>query len=153
MESVWSYPRPPAVEPCARRARVEVGGIAVADSLEALRVLETSQAPAIYFPPGDVMVGLLRPAARRSLCEWKGEASYYDLDVGDSERPEAAWAYPEPVPGYEQLRGHVAFYPQRVDACYLGEERIEPNQGDFYGGWITGDLQGPFKGGPDSTGW
>ena len=153
MESVWSYPRPPAVEVCGRRARVVVGGVTVADSSSALRVLETSQAPAIYFPPGDVADELLRPVARRSLCEWKGEAGYFDVEVGGRRRAEAAWAYAQPVASYTALRDHVAFYPQRVDACFLGEERIEPNAGDFYGGWITSDLEGPFKGGPGSLGW
>jgi len=132
---------------------VEVRGVTVADSLGALRVLETSQAPAIYFPPGDVMVELLRPATRRSLCEWKGAARYYDIEAGGTRCTDAAWAYPDPHPSYAELRDHVAFYPQRADACFLGEERIEPNQGDFYGGWITSDLEGPFKGGPGSRSW
>ncbi len=153
MESVWDYPRPPRVEPCARRAAVEVGGVTVAESSNALRVLETSQAPAIYFPPADVRMELLKPNRRQTFCEWKGTAEYFDIEAGSRLAEAAAWAYPDPDPRYEPIRDHLAFYPQRVDLCLLGEERVEPNEGDFYGGWITSDIQGPFKGGPGSRGW
>jgi len=149
MESVWDYPRPPRVEPCLVRARVELNGVTIADSTAALRVLETSQAPAIYFPPGDVAMDELSAAGRQSLCEWKGRASYFDVRSAR----QAAWAYPDPVPRYAELRDHVAFYAQSMDACFVGDERVDPNQGDFYGGWITSDLVGPFKGGPGSLGW
>jgi uncharacterized protein (DUF427 family) len=151
VESVWDYPRPPRVEPCRRRARVELGGLTVADSLRALRVLETSQAPGIYFPPDDVCG--LEPSSRTSFCEWKGRAVYFDVVAGARRAAAAAWSYPEPVGRYAELRGYVAFYPQAVDACYLGDERVEPNAGDFYGGWITRDVQGPFKGGLGTLGW
>lgn len=153
MESVWDYPRPPRVEPCAARVRVELGGVTIADSATALRVLETSQAPGIYIPPADVAMEYVFQTQRRTLCEWKGQATYFDIAVGDRSVPGAAWAYPEPIARYAELRDHLAFYPQCVDACFLGDERVDPNQGDFYGGWITGDLQGPFKGGPGSLGW
>jgi uncharacterized protein (DUF427 family) len=123
----------------------------VADSRRVLRVLETSQAPGIYFPPEDV--SHLEAAGRRSLCEWKGQAAYFDVVVGSRRAEAAAWSYPAPVGRYAELRDHVAFYPQAVDACWLGEERVEPNAGDFYGGWITGDLQGPFKGAPGTLHW
>ena len=149
MESVWDYPRPPAVERSARRARVEHGGIVIADSTEARRVLETSQPPAIYFPPADVRMDLLEPNSQRTWCEWKGQASYWDVAGAEA----AAWSYPEPAPAYAELRDHVAFYPQRVDACYLDEERVTTNEGGFYGGWITADVIGPFKGGPGTAGW
>ena len=149
MESVWDYPRPPAVEPSSRRARVEHGGIVVADSENALRVLETSQPPGIYFPPGDVRMDLLEANGRRTLCEWKGQARYWSLAGSEA----AAWSYPDPVSRYAALRDHVAFYPQRVDACFLDDERVESNEGDFYGGWITDDITGPFKGGPGTAGW
>ncbi len=151
MESVWDYPRPPRVEPCLRRARVELGGVTVADSERALRVLETSQAPGIYFPPEDV--SHLEANGRRSLCEWKGQAVYFDVVVGERRAEAAAWAYPDPVARYAELRDHVAFYPQSVDACRLGDELVEPNAGDFYGGWITSDVQGPFKGAPGTRHW
>jgi uncharacterized protein (DUF427 family) len=150
VESVWDYPRPPRVEPCGSRVRVVAAGVTVADSERALRVLETSQAPAIYVPPDDVDASLLRPATGRpTLCEWKGRAVY--LDVGGA--PRAAWSYPVPRPGYEAIRDHLAFYPQRVEACYLGDERVAANGGDFYGGWITADVCGPFKGAPGTTHW
>jgi uncharacterized protein (DUF427 family) len=149
VESVWDYPRPPRVEPCARRVRVEVGGVTVADSSRALRVLETSQAPAIYVPPEDVERSALRSAPGRTVCEWKGRAVYFD--IGGVER--AAWSYPDPRPGFEAIRDHLAFYPQRVDACFLDDERVASNGGDFYGGWITADVQGPFKGAPGTRRW
>jgi uncharacterized protein (DUF427 family) len=149
MESVWDYPRPPAVEPSARRARVEHGGVVVADSERALRVLETSQPPGIYFPPDDVRMDLLERHGQLTVCEWKGQAHYWTVAGSEA----AAWSYPQPVAAYAELRDHVAFYPQRVDACYLDDERVQANAGDFYGGWITADIGGPFKGGPGTAGW
>lgn len=149
MESVWDYPRPPALEASTKRVRVEHGGETIADSERALRVLETSQAPAYYIPPEDVRADLLEKHDGRTFCEWKGQASYWTVDGS----PAAAWSYPQPVERYAALRDYVAFYPQRVDACFLGEERVEPNPGGFYGGWITSDISGPFKGGPDTAGW
>ena len=153
MESVWDYPRPPRVEPCSRRVRVELAGVMLADSTQALRVLETSQPPGIYIPPADVACEHLRPSAHRTFCEWKGIASYFDVEVGFGRSESAAWHYPEPVPDYAELAGHVAFYPARVDACWLDEERAETNPGDFYGGWITSEIAGPFKGAPGTAHW
>ena len=152
-ESVWDYPRPPALEPCERRVRVELGGALVADSVAALRVMETSHPPTIYIPPSDVAMERLRPAAGSSFCEWKGTASYYDVEVGERREPRAAWYYPRPVPAYAALADHVCFYPSRTDACYLDDERVQSQAGDFYGGWVTADLAGPFKGGPGTLGW
>jgi uncharacterized protein (DUF427 family) len=149
MENVWDYPRPPALVPCTRRVRVLAGGEVVADSHAALRVLETSHPPTIYVPPGDVRRDLLVPSGRSTLCEFKGRADYFDV-LGSRE---AAWSYPDPVPRYADLRDHVAFYPGRVDACFLGEERVDPQPGDFYGGWLTSDIAGPVKGGPGTLGW
>ena len=148
MERVWDYPRPPAVVPCQRRVRVELAGEVLADSTRALRVLETSHPPTIYVPLGDVHEELLAESdARSTWCEFKGAARYLDAVV-DRRRFEAvAWTYPDPSPGYEALRHHVAFYPGRVDAAWLDDERVQAQQSDFYGGWITGDLVGPFKGG------
>lgn len=154
MESVWDYPRPPAVEPSTRRARVVHEDLVVADSTRALRVLETSQPPAIYLPPEDVRMDLLEPIGRRTLCEWKGQAHYWSLAVPGAATVEAAaWSYPSPAGAYSALRDLVAFYPQLVDGCFLDDERVHPNEGGFYGGWVTADIGGPFKGGPGTAGW
>lgn len=152
-ESVWDYPRPPAVEPERRRVRVELGGALIVDSTRALRVLETSHPPTIYVPPDDVAPGHLEPVPRTTVCEFKGRASYLDVRVAGRLERAAAWTYRAPRAGYEALRDHVAFYPGRMDACWLDEERVRAQPGDFYGGWITADVTGPFKGGPGTTGW
>lgn len=151
-ESVWDYPRPPRVEPTDEHVVVELGGV-IADTRRALRVLETSHPPVYYVPAGDVVPGVLEPAAGRTFCEFKGVAVYWTAAAGGRRSPEAAWSYPHPSPGYEALRGHVAFYPGRVDACSVDGERVEPQPGDFYGGWVTSRVKGPFKGGPGTTGW
>lgn len=154
-ESVWDYPRPPAVEPCARRVRVELGDTTIADSTSALRVLETSHPPNIYVPRGDVAEGALRPVpGHRTLCEFKGIASYFDVVAPDGTlAPLAAWTYLEPAPAYVALTGYVAFYPGRMSTCWLDDERVRAQEGDFYGGWITSDVTGPFKGAPGTRGW
>ena len=153
-ERVWDYPRPPALRECSQRVRVELGGETLADSTRALRVLETSHPPTIYVPPDDVRLDLLAAsAARSSWCEFKGAARYFDAVVGGERSRAVAWAFPDPSRGYEALRDHVAFYPGRVDAAWLGEERVLAQAGDFYGGWITADLVGPFKGPPGTLGW
>ena len=151
---MWDYPRPPRVEPTSALVRVEHAGITVAETTGALRVLETSQPPGYYLPAGDVDGSLLVPSATRTWCEWKGEASYFDLAVpGEQVVRDAAWTYAEPTAGFAAIAGHLAFYPQRVDACWVDGERVEPNEGSFYGGWITSSVVGPFKGGPGSSGW
>ena len=154
MERVWDYPRPPAVVPCERRVRIELGGEVVADSTRALRVLETSHPPTVYVPPADVRPDLLVPSdAKPTICEFKGVARYLDAVVDGRRVPAVAWAFRKPVRGYEALRDHVAFYPGRVDAAWLGDERVQAQEGDFYGGWVTADLVGPFKGPPGTRGW
>ena len=152
-ESVWDYPRPPRVEPSSRRVRVVFAGRVVADTAAALRVLETSHPPTWYLPPADVDDGCLVPAPGQSLCEWKGMASYWTLRVDGRESPGAAWSYAAPPRDYAALAGYLAFYPGRVDACYVDEERVRSQPGDFYGGWITADVVGPFKGAPGTRGW
>ncbi len=152
-ESVWDYPRPPALEPCGRRVRVVLGGVTVADSTRALRVLETSHPPTIYVPPADVASGCIEPAGGRSFCEWKGIATYLDVVAGGRREARAAWTYPDPSAPYAALRDHVAFYPSRMDACLLDEEVVQSQAGDFYGGWITAGLRGPYKGGTGTSGW
>lgn len=154
MESVWDYPRPPRLEPCAKEVEVYLGGERIARSDRAVRVLETSHPPVIYIPAGDFEAGALSPSdARQSFCEFKGLASYYDVTGGEATEKAAAWHYPEPVASYEGLRDHVAVYPGRMDRCVLGGEEVQAQEGDFYGGWITSDIEGPFKGGPGTRGW
>jgi len=152
-ECVWDYPRPPALEAEPRRVRIELGGVTIVDSIAALRVLETSHPPTIYIPAGDVLEGVLSPGRGRSLCEWKGRATYLDVAAGGRRERRAAWTYRAPVERYAALRDHVCFYPSRMDDCRLGDERVAAQEGDFYGGWITPDVRGPFKGGPGTRGW
>jgi uncharacterized protein (DUF427 family) len=153
-ESVWDFPRPPRVERVPRRLLVRFAGRVVAETQRGLRVVETSQAPAYYFPPDDVDLSLLVPSEHRpTWCEWKGAAVYRDLVAGGRRSPAAAWLYPDPTAEYAAIGDLVAFYPQRVHECRVDGEVVTPNAGDFYGGWITADLVGPFKGGPGSSGW
>ena len=153
-ESVWDYPRPPRVEPTTARIRVVHAGRTVADTTRALRVLETSQPPAYYLPPDDVDGSVLSASTSRTWCEWKGQASYVVLAVpGLPVVADVAWCYLEPTAGFEALGGHLAFYAQKVGACFVDEERVEPNDGNFYGGWITSSVVGPFKGAPGTAGW
>lgn len=151
-ESVWDYPRPPRVERARRSARVEQGGVPLAQSDRALRVVETAGPPCYYLPPGDVRGDRLAVATATSICEWKGLAHYLDARAAGLEVASAAWSYRDPLPGYEALRDHVAFFPGRVD-CWLDDERVAPQPGHYYGGWITADITGPFKGIPGSEGW
>jgi uncharacterized protein (DUF427 family) len=154
VERVWDYPRPPAVVPCARRVKVELGGEVLSDSTDALRVLETSHPPTIYIPPADVRLDLLiESGARSTWCEFKGAARYLDAVVRGRRFPTVGWRYPNPSPGYETLRNYIAFYPERVDAAWLDDERVQGQESDFYGGWITTDLIGPFKGPPGTLAW
>ena len=152
-ESVWDYPRPPRVDPSPSHVTVTFAGRVIADTVRSVRVLETSQPPAFYLPPDDVALDLLRPSRRRTACEWKGIAVYHDLVVGDRVARDAAWSYPEPRPAYEAIAGYLAFYPRLVDECRVDGELVRANEGDFYGGWITSRVVGPFKGGPGSRGW
>ena len=154
MERVWDYPRPPAVVRCESRVRIEVAGVVVADSTRALRVLETSHPPTIYFPAADIREDVLvGGSARQTFCEFKGVADYLDVMVNDRRVHAAGWTYRQPAVGYEMLRDHVSFYPGRADGAWVGTERVSAQAGDFYGGWITSDLIGPFKGAPGTLGW
>jgi uncharacterized protein (DUF427 family) len=140
-ESVWEYPRPPRVEPCARRIRVVLGGETIVDTQWSYRVLETSHPPVYYVSSEDVRAGALEPSGGgTTFCEWKGTASYYDAVAGNQRAERAAWTYRDPSPGFEEIRDSVAFYPGRVDACFVDDERVEPQPGDFYGGWITSEI-------------
>lgn len=152
-ESVWDYPRPPRVETTSRRVRVIFNGQVIADSTRALRVLETSHPPTYYIPQADIRMDLLEPTARRSVCEFKGAAGYWTIRVGDRRAEDAAWSYANPARGFEAIGDHLAFYASRVDACYVDDEQVQAQAGDFYGGWITAEIVGPFKGAPGTWGW
>ncbi len=153
-ESVWDYPRPPRVEPTGELVRVELGGVVVAETRRALRVLETSHPPTYYLPRDDVTSGFLVDSGPgTSWCEFKGTATYLDVVAGGRTAARAAWTYPDPSPGYEALRGYVALYPGRMDLVAVEGQLVRPQEGGFYGGWITDRVVGPFKGAPGSAGW
>jgi len=156
LESVWDYPRPPRLEATLRELRVVHRGVTVAETRRGMRILETSHPPVYYFPPQDVAMRLLRPSRRRgSFCEFKGVADYWDL-VGVPPAPnvaDVAWSYADPSKAYVGLRDFLAFYASRVDACFVDGEQVAPQPGDFYGGWITSHVTGPFKGAPGTLGW
>ncbi|HEX2181804.1 MAG TPA: DUF427 domain-containing protein [Rubrobacteraceae bacterium] len=152
-ESVWDYPRPPRLEDSQRRLEVVFGGVTIAHTTRARRVLETSHPPVYYVPPEDTRMECLKPSEGGSFCEWKGRAGYYDVVAGERAEPRAAWYYPDPVPAYRGIRGYVAFYPAKMDACRVDGEKVRAQEGDFYGGWITADIVGPFKGAPGTRGW
>jgi uncharacterized protein (DUF427 family) len=152
-ESVWDYPRPPRAERTARHVEVRFSGVLIASTRAAIRVLETSHPPTYYLPREDVRVDCLREAAGSSWCEWKGAARYYDVVVGDRHAPRAAWSYPAPTVAFAAIAGGFAFYAQILDECLVDGERVLPQPGGFYGGWITSDVVGPFKGEPGSQGW
>ena len=152
-ESVWDYPRPPRVEPSGREVVVVLGGTEVCRTRRAVRVLETSHPPGWYLPVDDWAAGALTPAAGTSYCEFKGSAVYLDVRGGERVEAGAAWQYPEPTPGFEVLRGTVAVYPDRMDRCTVDGEVVRAQEGGFYGGWITDDVVGPFKGSPGTRFW
>jgi len=152
-ESVWDYPRPPRLERVAERLRIEHRGVTIAETTRGHRVLETSHPPVYYIPPGDCRMDLLVRSERRSFCEWKGGAGYVNLEIDSDRVPDVAWYYPSPVPAFDAIRDALAFYPSKIDACYVGDERVQAQPGDFYGGWITPKIVGPFKGAAGTWGW
>ena len=152
-ESVWDYPRPPRLERSKERLRVIFAGEVIADTVAGLRVLETSHPPVYYLPPADVAQRFVESASGSSWCEFKGSAVYWSVVAGNRRALKAAWSYPAPSPGFEALAGHLAFYASRLDECRVGEERVLAQDGDFYGGWITSRIVGPFKGGKGTMGW
>jgi len=151
-ESVWDYPRPPRLHVDPREVVILWNGREVARSTRAIRVLETAHPPSFYLPPADIAPGLLVPAEGRSLCEWKGPARYWSLVDGARQLAKVAWSYPTPLPGAERIADHVAFYCHALD-CRVAGQPVTPQPGGFYGGWITPDVVGPFKGEPGSEGW
>lgn len=152
-EDVQSYPRPPRLEPVAERLSVRLGGVEIAATTAGFRVLETHHAPTYYFPPADVLPGVLRPSAGQTACEWKGVASYFDVVVGTREELRAAWSYLHPTADFAPIAGYLAFYPGQMDACLVGDTVVTPQPGGFYGGWVTPNLDGIVKGGPGTGGW
>jgi uncharacterized protein (DUF427 family) len=152
-ESVWDYPRPPRLEATPASIEIRLGGEVVARTTSALRVLETSHPPTYYLPVSAFTDGLLWPAAGSSYCEWKGEAAYYDLVTPGRTAERAGWTYPRPSPGFETLVGHVAVMAAAMDECTVDGEVVTPQEGGFYGGWITSAVVGPFKGGAGTWGW
>lgn len=152
-ESVWDYPRPPALESVEWRIRVVHAGVTIVDAPRAMRVLETSQPPAYYVDPGFVDLSRLVPSAQRSMCEWKGRASYASVVAGGRTAEAACWSYPEPTERFSALAGYWAFYAQRLDECWVDDERVRANPGDFYGGWLTANVTGPVKGAAGTLHW
>jgi len=152
-ESVWDYPRPPKLEKVSARLRVIFSHQTIADTVSGYRVLETSHPPVYYLPLEDIAQRYLQAAAGGSWCEFKGRAKYWSLDVDGKRSDNAAWSYPSPSSAFADIAGYLAFYASRVDECWVGDERVEPQQGDFYGGWITSRIVGPFKGGAGTRGW
>ncbi len=152
-ESVWDYPRPPAVEAVEDRITMTLGGVTIADSTRAVRVLETSHPPVYYVPRADFVAGAIEPADGASCCEFKGRAGYLTLRAGDREAVRSAWFYATPSPGFEQLVDRIAVYPSALDECTVGGEVVTAQEGDFYGGWITSNIVGPFKGAAGTQGW
>lgn len=152
-ESVWDYPRPPRLEDSDKHIQVIFNSIIIADTRRAKRILETSHPPVYYIPLEDVQLEYFTATTRSTFCEWKGAASYYTITVGDKSAVNAAWFYRQPAHPYEALANYVAFYPGKMDACYVDSERVQAQEGDFYGGWITTEIIGPFKGGAGTTEW
>ncbi len=152
-ESVWDYPRPPRVEPVSSHIVVVHNGVTIVSTNTAVRVLETSHPPTYYLPMADFIDGVLIPVTGNTVCEFKGTANHFDLVIADERIDRAAWTYNNPAEGYESLAGKVALYANRVDVCQVGDETVIPQEGDFYGGWITHNIEGPFKGASGTTGW
>ncbi len=152
-ESVWDYPRPPKVAATSAAVTVTLGGVCIARTTSAVRVLETSHPPVFYLPVDDVAQGVLSEAPGSSFCEFKGRAGYLTLTAGGKVAERAAWFYPDPTPGFELLRGRIAIYPSAMDECTVDGEVVEAQEGDFYGGWITSRVVGPFKGAAGTWGW
>jgi len=152
-ESVWDYPRPPSLQPVPERIRIEFNSKTIADTTRAYRVLETSHPPVYYIPQEDIQMEFVQKAQGNSFCEWKGNATYWTVQVEGREAEKVGWSYENPTVPFRAIKSYIAFYAAPMDACYVGDERAQPQPGGFYGGWITSKVVGPFKGGPGSWGW
>ena len=150
-ESVWDYPRPPALDPCTQLVEVKAAGAVLARSRNAVRVLETASPPTVYIPPADIRMDLLVPVGGSSYCEWKGAAQYWGLAAAPGS-PAVGWSYPTPSPAFTAIAGWLCFYPGRSE-CDVDGERVRPQEGGFYGGWVTDRIVGPWKGRPGTGGW
>jgi uncharacterized protein (DUF427 family) len=152
-ESVWDYPRPAILEDTDKHLKVICNGIVLAETTRGKRVLETSHPPTYYFPPEDIKLEYLMETPKKNLCEWKGAYQYYDIKIGDKLLTYAAWRYFQPTPNFAPMQEYYGFIAALMDACYVNNELVKPQSGDFYGGWITADIVGPFKGEPGTWGW
>lgn len=152
-ESVWDYPRPPRLEPCDKHIQIIFNEVILVDTQRSYRVLETSHPPVYYLCPEDIQQEYLHQTPKHSFCEWKGTASYYTVKIGEKQATNAAWYYPDPTPNFAPIKDYVAFYPSLMDQCLVNGETVKAQPGDFYGGWITDDIVGPFKGISGSWGW
>ncbi|CTQ51280.1 DUF427 domain-containing protein [Jannaschia donghaensis] len=151
-ENVQDYPRPPALEPVRQQLRIVLNGKIAAETTRAFRVLETHHAPTYYIPPEDVTAALT-PLPGTTFCEWKGRAAYFDVQIDGKMAPRAAWSYAAPTRDFTALAGYLSFYASAMDACFVGEDRVIAQPGDFYGGWVTANLQGRIKGAPGTEHW
>jgi uncharacterized protein (DUF427 family) len=152
-ESVWDYPRPPRLESCTKHLRIIFNGEIIVDTNRSFRILETSHPPTYYIPMDAFKEGVLIPVTGSSFCEWKGAANYYDIRVGGKTASRSAWGYLNPNKAYHQLKNTISVYAHHMDACLVNDEKVQAQEGDFYGGWITSDIVGPFKGAPGTWGW
>ncbi|GAB4232703.1 MAG: DUF427 domain-containing protein [Chlamydiales bacterium] len=152
-ENVWDYPRPPRLEKCSHILRVIFNNTVIADTNRGYRILETSHPPTYYIPLEDCINQYLIPSNRTSYCEFKGKALYYSIKIEEKVSRDAAWYYPEPNINYAEIKNHISFYANKVDACFVDEEKVIAQEGDFYGGWITQNIEGPFKGAVGTEGW
>lgn len=152
-ESVWDFPRPSIAQAVTNHIRIIFGGELIADTRDAVRTIETSHPPSYYIPRENIAMQYLSPARRKTFCEWKGDATYFDLRVGETVAYDAAWSYGDPTPSFRSLKDFIAFYPGLMDECYVDDERVRPQPGRFYGGWITSKVSGPFKGEPGTETW
>lgn len=152
-ESVWDYPRPPAIEPFNGHLRIVLNREVILDSSNSYRILETSHPPTYYIPIADFKRGAVIKASGSSFCEWKGSAEYYNLESGDKIVRKCAWGYPNPNSRFAQVKDHISVYAHLMEACYVNDELVQAQEGDFYGGWITSNIVGPFKGGEGTWGW
>jgi len=152
-ESIWDYPRPPKVELFSKNIRVESGGEVIAETTKSYKVMETSSPPCYYISQEYIKMNYLITSTHKTLCEWKGSAKYWSIKVGDRYFENAGWSYSAPWEGFEEIKDHIAFFAGRVDACFIDDEKVVPQAGDFYGGWTTSNIVGPFKGEKGTEHW